>query len=65
MLGRVYIIALPDYIVFSCEVGCQDEASEHIWVSRPKDSLLLSLAKLTRTASPVLVTQWCGAALYM
>lgn len=30
MLGRVYIIALPDYIVFSCEVGCQDEASEHI-----------------------------------
>lgn len=65
--NAVYRILLPylGYIVFPCEVGCQDEASEPIWVSRPTDSRLRSPAKLTWTASPVLVTQWCSASLYV
>lgn len=29
----LYITALPGDIVFLCEVGCQDEASEPIWAS--------------------------------
>lgn len=45
----LYIIALLGYIVYLCEVGCQDEASEPIWVSRPTDSRLRSPAKLTWT----------------
>lgn len=65
--NAVYCILLPylGYIVFLCEVGCQNKASEPISVSRPTDSRLRSPAKLTWTASPVLVTQWCGAALYV
>lgn len=62
-----HCILLPylRYIVFPCEVGCQDEASEPVSVACPTEHRLRSPAKLTRAASPVRVTQWCSAALYV
>ena len=61
----LYIITLPGLHCVSVWSGMPNEASEPIWVARPTDGRLRSPAKLTWTASPLLVTQWCSTAPYV
>lgn len=55
LANAVYCILSPylGYIVFPCEVGCQDEASEPIWVSRPAFSCQAHLDCFTCAGDPV------------